>query len=150
MEAAAAETAAEPAPEPVLCGAITRSGRPCRHRAAQGGRCHFHIVDEIVPDDELEALRQLETAAAQHAIDAHFSNEDGGSGAKDQEFNRNARTAAQLARIRHDLGKPKPEPKDGEAEAAAEPTSFEIDENKRDPEPKPKPQPDPNAPDKKD
>lgn len=125
---------AEAPDETARCGAIVKkTGRPCRNFAVKGGRCRWHLVDELVPESESEALRQLQEAAAQHALDAFHAIEGGENGDQDAAFNRNARTAAQLARIRRDLVKPKPEPKDGEGNATAEPIRFEIDENKREP-----------------
>jgi hypothetical protein len=111
-DAPAAADKAEDAP-PARCGAILRrSGEPCKNFAIKGGRCRWHVVDEVVPADELEALRQLQEAAAQHALDA-FHAVEGGANEKDQDFNRNARTAAQLAKIRRGLVGPG-EIKDGD------------------------------------
>src|SRR5262249_30873406 len=127
--------ASEPdgAEAPAMCRARTKSEKPCPYQAVANGRCAFHLVDEVVPEDELEALRQLEAAAAQHAIDAHFSNEDGGSEPKDQEFNRNARTAAQLANVRRALKAKKG--KRGK-KAKSEVVTYEEPDNGRDVTPK--------------
>ena len=129
------ETVADQAAEPALCGAIRkRTGTPCKNFAVKGGRCRWHLVDEVVPENEAEALRQLQEAAAQHALDAFHAIEGGENGDQDQAFNRNARTAAQLARIRRDLIKLKPEAKDGEGAGAGEPESIDVPPNGRDPE----------------
>jgi hypothetical protein len=65
--------------EPARCGAILRrTGDPCKNYAIKGGRCRWHVVDEVVPADEREALRQLQEAAAQHALDAFHAVEGGG------------------------------------------------------------------------
>jgi hypothetical protein len=80
----------------------------------------------VVPADEREALRQLQEAAAQHALDAFHAVEGGGNGEKDQEFNRNARTAAHLARIRQALVGP------ADAKGEGEKTQVVMIENHRD------------------
>ena len=112
------------------CGAIRkRTGTPCRNYAVTGGRCRWHLVDELVPEDELETLRQLEAAAAQHALDAHHALQGGENGDQDQAFNRNARTAAQIARIRRDLvRRGEPPPKE-----TGEDNQIEVPGNGRDP-----------------
>jgi hypothetical protein len=112
----------------VRCGAIVKkTGLPCRNYPAKGGRCRWHLVDEVVPEDEAEALRQLETAAAQHALDAHHALQGGENGDQDQAFNRNARTAGQLARIRQTLVRP------GEfKEGGLEMTQVNVPGNNRD------------------
>jgi hypothetical protein len=113
--------------EPARCGAIRRrTGEPCKNFAIRGGRCRWHVVDEVVPADEREALRQLQEAAAQHALDAYHAVEGGDNGDKDEEFNRNARTAAHLARIRQALVGP------GEMKGEGEKTQVVMIENHRD------------------
>ena len=107
------------------CTAIRKkTGTRCANYAVKGGRCRWHIVDEVVPADELEALRQLETAAAQHALDAHHALV-GGEAEQDEAFNRNARTAAQIARIRRTLGGAPA--KDGEPEQVDMPGNHRDD-----------------------
>jgi len=123
--------------ETARCGALRRRSRePCKNYPVEGGRCRYHLIDEVVPENELEALRQLQEAAAQHALDAFHAIEGGENGEKDQEFNRNARTAAQLARIRQGLVQPKPEKIEGDGESNGATIELEGDPRKTDsPEP---------------
>jgi hypothetical protein len=118
--------------EDVRCGAIVKkTGAPCKNYPVRGGRCRWHVIDEVVPESELEALRQLQEAAAQHALDAFHAiegGENGEHGEQDQAFNRNARTAAQLARIRQGLVHPKADKIEGEGE---EPATIDIADDPR-------------------
>jgi len=116
------------AAEPRRCGAPTKKGSRCRHKVKPGGRCPLHTIKsgpQAAPacepaageaqaaapaeDAELQALRELEEAATDHARDAHEAIAHGENGDKDAAFNRNARTAAALARTRRAL---KPKAKD--------------------------------------
>jgi hypothetical protein len=67
-----------------------------------GGRCRYHIVEEELVDD-LDTLRRLQAAAERHAFIADQEMKGGGNGSKDAAFNRNARTAAALAKARQEM-----------------------------------------------
>ncbi|HEY1722543.1 MAG TPA: hypothetical protein VGG27_14970 [Magnetospirillaceae bacterium] len=81
------------------CGAPTVVGTPCKNSPVMGGRCRLHVD----LSDDLEALRFLQEAAERHAFEADHAIEGGENGDKDAAFNRNARTAAALARVRRVL-----------------------------------------------
>ncbi len=105
----------------------------------KGGRCRHHIVEDITDPpirealtDELdESLRRLQEVAERHAFFADQAMKDGGNGTKDAAFNRNARTAAQLAKTRMDIKVRGSKTKDGEARVD-ENTNIQITDNHRD------------------
>jgi hypothetical protein len=88
----------------IVCGAPlkTKKGGFCSNTAVKGGRCRAHIVEKELSDD-LDTLRRLQEAAERHAFFADQEMAGGGNGNKDATFNRNARTAAALAKARLDL-----------------------------------------------
>lgn len=86
-------------PDKPRCGAQRKSGGLCQNAPVKGGRCRLHVD----LSDDLEALRLLQEAAARHAIAADYAIEEGENGDQDAAFNRNARTAAALARTRRAL-----------------------------------------------
>lgn len=100
----------------------------CRKPPVKDGRCHLHVG--LTPDPEaieLERLQLLQEAAARHAFDADRAIGVGENGDKDLAFNRNARTAAALARARRALAKPK------DASDLPETANFDIEDNARSP-----------------
>jgi hypothetical protein len=100
----------------------------CREPPVKDGRCLLHVG--LTPDPEgieLERLRLLQEAAERHAFDADRGVAVGENGDKDLAFNRNARTAAALARARRALAKPK------DARDLPETAQFGIEDNARGP-----------------
>lgn len=124
-----------------ICGAPLkrRKGAFCALTAVTGGRCRNHIVDEAVSND-FDSLRRLQEAAERHAFFADQAMKEGGNGSKDATFNRNARTAAALAKARLDLKLRSAKTKDGDA--TIDDTNIMIVDNQRGDGPKPDAAPD--------
>ena len=142
------------------CGATTAKGKPCRKWAVKDGLCRTHIyksagapavpavtavpaAPEAAPSEapvayaipsnnrELERLRKLQEAAERHAFQADRAIEEEGNGTHDAAFNRNARTAAALARTRHALAKEKADARRKKGKAALESVVVEMPGNDR-------------------
>ena len=122
------------------CGAPTRRGRACRNPSRGGGRCRLHDGSPAAPSppsdflttDPVQRLQVLQDAAEHRALKAHHGGSGDGTDKLDAAFNRNARLAATIARVRMALTKGRGSSADGkEEEEPSQTVIYRLPDNGR-------------------
>jgi len=122
-----------------LCGAPTRRGRACRNPSRGGGRCRLHDGSPTAPfptsdfltTDPAQRLQILQDAAEHRALKAHHGGCGDGTDKLDAAFNRNARLAATIARVRMALTKGGSQSAGEEEEKSSQMVVYRLPDNGR-------------------